>query len=376
MSDFLQDRLDRIKANGTYRELPGTVEGIDFWSNDYLGFARLEGPTKEVLVGGGATGSRLISGDHQTYQSLEKAVAEVHGFPAALMFNSGYTAFLGLLSALLTRTDTIIYDELSHACCRDGIRLGSAKALRFQHNDLLHLRQRLEKVRTDGQTFVLTESRFSMDGDTAPLIEIADLCEEFGANLIVDEAHTSAINGANGEGMVAELALQRKVFANVITYGKAFGAHGAVVLGSQELHDYLVNTSRPFIYSTGMATSQWGCIGRAYKKLSKHHSSQREKLRYNIHQFAEAIKGKRMRTRIPTQDGPIQTVLMNGNEAVLKVEAACRAEGFLVKGIRSPTVAVGKERLRICLHAFNTADEIDRLVGILHRELMTFGPSV
>lgn len=214
-----------------------------------------------------------------------------------------------------------------------------------------------------------------MDGDTAPLIGIAELCEAFNANLIVDEAHTSGINGANGEGMVAELGLQKKVFACVITYGKAFASHGAVILGSRALRDYLVNTSRPFIYTTGMAASQWASIGRAYQNLSKHHSLQSEKLRYNIHQFAETIKSRRMRVRIPTQDGPIQTILVNGNEAVLKLEAACRVEGLLVKGIRSPTVAEGKERLRICLHSFNTSDEIEQLVTVLRENVPNFGRS-
>ena len=135
MSDFLQERLDGIRAAGLYRELPGTVEGIDFWSNDYLGFAQISNPRKKNLLYGGATGSRLISGDNGLVQEMEHHLAEMHGFSAGLFFNSGYTAFVALLSAVLKRGDTIFYDELSHACCRDGIRLGFAKSLRFRHND-------------------------------------------------------------------------------------------------------------------------------------------------------------------------------------------------------------------------------------------------
>ncbi|NJC27119.1 aminotransferase class I/II-fold pyridoxal phosphate-dependent enzyme [Neolewinella antarctica] len=375
MADFLNDRLERIRASGTYRELPGTVTGVDFWSNDYLGFARLDNSKQPFAVARGATGSRLISGDRDEWNNLEKLAAEVHGFPAGLMYNSGYTALLGLLAALLTRTDTIIYDELSHACCRDGIRLGHAKSLRFRHNDLLHLRQRLSSVERTGQVFVLTEGRFSMDGDVAPLADIVALCEEFNAQLIVDEAHSGGLEGDNGEGLVAGLNLQDRVFASVITYGKAFGTHGAIVLGSEDLRAYLVNTSRPFIYTTAMAATQWVEIGLAYKKLGRHHSLQYERLRYNVRYFKEQFNGAILRNTVSANDGPIQTVMVPGNEAVMQVEAACRDANLLVKGIRSPTVPAGSERLRICLHAFNTSDEIEQLVAVLCENLPNFGRS-
>jgi len=154
-------------------------------------------------------------------------MAAFHGYEAGLVFNSGYTANLGLLSAILRRTDTIVYDELVHASCRDGIRLGQARALRFAHNDLDDLRRRLAQARTDGQTFVLTEGRFSMDGDLAPLTGMAAVCRAAGAHLIVDEAHSGGVEGENGAGLVAASGLQSVVFATVITHGKAFGAHGA-----------------------------------------------------------------------------------------------------------------------------------------------------
>ncbi|MEL7162936.1 MAG: pyridoxal phosphate-dependent aminotransferase family protein, partial [Bacteroidota bacterium] len=179
MDSFLNTRLDRLRAAGTFRELPGDLPGVDFWSNDYLGLARVPHPPTAAVVPG-ATGSRLISGDSHAYHALEARIAAHHGQPAALVFNSGYTANLGLLSALLRRMDTIVYDELSHACCRDGIRLGQARALRFRHNDLVDLRSQLEKARPDGQVFVLTEGRFSMDGDLASLRAITEICEEYG----------------------------------------------------------------------------------------------------------------------------------------------------------------------------------------------------
>ena len=372
MSDFLQERLDGIRAAGLYRELPGTVEGVDFWSNDYLGLAKIEHLRKENLVSGGATGSRLISGDRDLWHEVEQIVATFHGFAAGLVFNSGYTALVSLLSALLKRGDTIIYDELSHACCRDGIRLGFATALRFRHNDTLHLRQRLKGVRGSGQIFVLTEGRFSMDGDRAPLSAIADLCDEYRAQLIVDEAHTGGLEGERGVGLVAELNLTDRVLADVITFGKAFGTHGAVVLGGDRLKQYLVNTARPFIYTTGMSASQFAEIGLAYRKLWQHHSKESETLRYRIRYFAQRVKELRLQAIIHTQDGPIQTVRIPGNDRVLAAEAACRAASLLVKAIRSPTVPAGTERLRICLHSFNTEAEIDLLVTTLRDALATF----
>lgn len=376
MADFLSQRLEKLREKGTYRTLPGTVEGVDFWSNDYLGLTRIEAQEQRMIPGKGATGSRLISGDRDEISQLEQqGISKFHGFPAALFYNSGYTALLGLLSAVLRRTDTIIYDELSHACCRDGIRLGHAKSQRFNHNDTLHLRQRLSKVSTEGQIFVLTEGRFSMDGDVAPLTEILDICNEFGAHLIVDEAHSGGIDGLAGEGLIASLGLQKKVFATVITYGKAFGAHGAAVLGNETLRQYLINTSRPFIYTTGLAASQLAEIAHAYKRMAHHHSQQIERLRYNILFFQQLFGPTRARDLVSRNDGPIQTVSVPGNHRVMQVESACLEAGLLVKGIRSPTVAAGTERLRICLHSFNTSHEIERLAAVLRSTIPNFARS-
>ena len=168
--DFLEQRLAAIRAAGTYRELPGSVPGTDFWSNDYLGFAR-EAASGGEVAGAGFTenpgpgaGSRLISGDATVYRQLEQRIADFHGQPAALVYGSGYLANLGLLSALGRRTDTILYDELCHASIRDGIRLSPARSQRFRHNDAGHLADLLARARPDGECFVVTESRFSMDG--------------------------------------------------------------------------------------------------------------------------------------------------------------------------------------------------------------------
>ena len=185
-----------------------------------------------------------------------------------------------------------MYDELSHACCRDGIRLGHATAQRFAHNDLEGLRRRLEKARPDGQTFVLTESRFSMDGDLAPLAAMAELCKVFGAHLIVDEAHSGGLDGEAGRGMVHHLGLSPGIFATIITYGKAFGAHGASVVGSEDLREYLINTARPFIYSTAPAAAQYAVIGRAYDTLETEHGARTEALSGNVRYFQKIMRGE------------------------------------------------------------------------------------
>jgi 8-amino-7-oxononanoate synthase len=314
----------------------------------------------------GATGSRSISGDADDYHAIEQMIANHHGFPAALVFNSGYAANLGLLSALLKRTDVILYDELIHASCRDGIRLGLAKAFRFSHNELENsLLKHLDKIDTGGQLFVLTEARFSMDGDLAPLAEMATLCKEYGAHLIVDEAHSGGLEGPGGAGLVAQLGLQHQVFASIVTYGKAFGAHGAAVLGSESLQQYLVNTCRPFIYTTGPAPGQWNAIAAAYAQLKDHHVDLSALLAQRVQQFMEGMATAGLSDLLTGFKGPIQVISVPGNEAVMKAEASCREAGLLVKGIRSPTVAVGSERLRVCLHAFNTEEEVMYLVGVL-----------
>ena len=369
MADFLKQRLQRISAAGTYRELTGQVTGVDFWSNDYLGLAREGAVALPENLPSGASGSRSISGDGAELQALEGRVAVYHGFPAALLFPSGYSANLGLLSALLRRTDTIVYDELIHASCRDGIRLGQGRALRFRHNDAADLRRQLERTRPDGQRFVLTEGRFSMDGDPAPLGELAAVCAEYAAHLIVDEAHSGGLDGPGGRGLVAGLGLTDRVFASVITYGKAFGSHGAAVLGGTHLRDYLVNTCRPFIYSTAPAPAQVHGIATAYSRLERLHPERKRLLDDCVVHFREAVASAGLERFVPPVSGPIQIVQLPGNGEVMRVEAACRSAGLLVKGIRSPTVAAGRERIRICLHAYNTEVEVDRLVNVLVGQL-------
>lgn len=354
----LAQKLVALAAQDKRRYLPGNRLGADFWSNDYLGIAQdlhLQNP-----LSGGATGSRLISGDQTSYQATEARIAKYHQAEAALVFNSGYAANLGLLAAIPGRTATILYDSLCHASMRDGIRLSYAKSFSFRHNDLAQLEKRLQ--RAEGNVFVVTESVFSMDGDQAPLIEMAALCQSYQAALIVDEAHAVGVHGPNGAGLVPALDLVDAVFARVITFGKALGAHGAAVLGSQHLVDYLLNTARPFIFSTGLPPHAWQLIEEAYHCLATEQTARVASLRRNIQLFDELYGVA------PDADRHIKVIPCPGNQEVVQLEKSLLEMGILTKAIRHPTVAQGSERLRICLHAFNTAAEIEALATGLSKK--------
>ena len=363
MTDFLNERLDRLRRRGLERQLPGSREGIDFWSNDYLGFGQArteEGARAQVVGGGYRPGSRLISGDDDDFTTIEERIAAHHGAEAALVFGSGYLANLGLLSCLGTRHDAFYYDALIHASAHDGMRLSPAPRHVFAHNDPAELAELLQKAGGRGQAFVLTEARFSMDGDRAPLTELVAVCEQFRAHLIIDEAHAFGIEHPR---------LDYGVFARIVTYGKAGGFHGAAVLGSRQLKAYLIARCRPFIYSTGVRPEQYAGIAAVYDRLASDGRAAREQLARVVTQFNTAVDTAGLRDHVPSNDGPIQVVSLPDNATVMAAEHRLRSAGYLVKGIRSPTVPRGAERLRICLHAFNTPAEVTGLTEQLTQVL-------
>lgn len=359
--DFLLKKLNERKQQNAFRQLTLSGKPTDFCSNDYLGIVHnrlIEKQLSGRSFRHGATGSRLLSGNYPLIEDTEKQIAAFHQAPAALMYNSGYDANLGLLSSVPQRGDTIIYDYLSHASLRDGIRLSFAQSFSFRHNDLEDLEKKLRTA--TGTIFVVTESVFSMDGDMAPLTAISDLCERYGAQLIVDEAHATGVVGTQGEGLVQHLSLQAKCFARVNTFGKAVGCHGAVVLGSGLLRDYLINFSRSFIYSTALPESSVAAIRSAYELFPAMHA-ERQHLQQMIAWFqqADCSYGK-----LPSET-PIQIIIVPGNDQVKKLAGTLQAAGLDVRPILYPTVPAGKERLRIVLHAFNTAAELQQLMRLL-----------
>ncbi|MCO5935174.1 8-amino-7-oxononanoate synthase [Mucilaginibacter sp. RB4R14] len=364
---YIQNRLDERKVLGTYRSLRTESDLVDFCSNDYLGFARY--PALKVSIQqeidahplnlNGATGSRLISGNITYTEELEQQIASFHKNEAGLLFNSGYDANVGLFSSLPQKGDTIIHDELIHASIIDGARLSHANRYTFRHNDLKSLQGKLKQAK--GVCYVVIESIYSMDGDTPPIVEILKLTEQYSANLIVDEAHAV---GLYPFGLISHLGVQDKVFARVVTFGKALGCHGAIILGSNLLREYLINFSRAFIYTTAASFQQIAAVKMAYELLSKS-SPEIEKLNCNINLFKQGIKQSETYPLLQS-DSAIQCIILNNNERAKHAAQTLQNSGLDVRAILSPTVAKGAERIRICIHSYNTAEDINLLTSTIN----------
>lgn len=390
--------LEARRSRGALRSVVarGGGEGsVDFCSNDYLGLAQLlAGDLPELLASAplesvGATGARLVRGSCAEHGDLEEFLARVHGTEAALLFGSGFEANLGLVGSLGGRHDTILYDELVHASMRDGVRQSIARSFSFRHNDLNHLRERLKRCSGNGSRYVLVESVYSMDGDMAPLEDLATLCEEFSAYLIVDEAHSTGVYGTHGEGLVQACGLQDRVFARVHTFGKALGYRGACVVGSSLLREYLVNFARSFVYSTASDLLSVRIIRRAYHRMRAAGQARTalteliqlwgsfvaddagEGLDRALSHETAPVQSRFSGVRFLRTSSPIQGVIVPGNEAVLAVEQAVRSAGFDVRALRAPTVAAGSERIRISLHATNTRVELENLIACLKAALLS-----
>jgi 8-amino-7-oxononanoate synthase len=354
---FLTRKLKERVDTNSLRTLRLSGKEADFTSNDYLGIVKnglIEKTLKHDSYAHGSTGSRLLRGNYSIAEETENLVARFHDAQSALIFNSGYDANFGLLSCIAQKGDLIIYDKLSHASIRDGLRQSFADSIAFAHNDLASLEEKLRKRK--GNCFVVTESVFSMDGDRAPLKEIAILCERYEAHLIVDEAHATGVIGEQGEGVVQSENLQRRCFARVHTFGKALGCHGAAVLGSNNLRDYLINFSRPFIYSTYMPPASMAAIRAVYSIFP---DMKMERAR--LSDFIKAFNYPGFKK----SDTPIQCYIVPGNEKVINISKILQDQDLDVRPILYPTVPLGEERLRIALHSFNSMKEIELLVSIL-----------
>ncbi|MDA9554598.1 8-amino-7-oxononanoate synthase [Pelobium sp.] len=369
MTNFLFSKINQRISNHSLRTLQVQNSLIDFSSNDYLDFAKsLE--LKEIVnqftqqhhsYSLGSTGSRLIAGNSLFVEELEKEIAEFHQAKAGLIFNSGYDANIGLLSSVASRGDTIITDELIHASLIDGARLSYANRYIFKHNDLNSLEDKLKHAK--GNIFIVTESVFSMDGDFAPLKEITNLAKMYNAHLIVDEAHATGVIGKYGEGLVQKLGLQEEVFARIHTFGKALGGHGAIILGSDVLRTYLINFARSFIYTTALPFHSLAVVKKAYQLLKS--TSAISQLNYNINLFKSLISS--IKEHFIESDSAIQCLIIPGNEKCKQASKQLQQKGFDVRAILSPTVPEGTERLRICLHAKHTKNEIESLTRELSR---------
>jgi 8-amino-7-oxononanoate synthase len=363
LDPWLEGKLNERRSKNLLRKLTTRHNLVDFTSNDYLGlagsielFKTIEQRAQQVVpISNGSAGSRLLSGNSEYAEGLEAKLAGIFHSESALIFNSGYAANVGVLSSIATKDSTIIYDELAHACIKDGARLSQAKRFSFKHNDINDLESKIKK--STGKIFLVVESIYSMDGDICPLNDVVALAEKYDANVVLDEAHSTGVFGKDGCGLAVSLQLHDKIVARIYTFGKAMGVHGACVAGSRLLQKYLVNFSRPFIYTTALPAHSLAAIECSFDYLAKNISLQ-QLLRDRIEVYLTNAGNLSNRTN---STSAIQTVLIDGNENAIQVAAQLQQRGYDVRPILSPTVPEGKERLRICLHAFNSEDEIKGL---------------
>ncbi|CZR61491.1 related to aminotransferase [Phialocephala subalpina] len=388
--------LDRRKSLSSFRTLTTfPPSSIDFSSNDFLSLS-----TSPLLRSAylqelhnypnfrlGSTGSRLLDGNSTYAEDLEKEIANFHNAESALLFNSGFDANSGFFACAPQPGDIIIYDEFVHASAREGIKLSRcSKNLPFRHNSvedlkrvILELKRDDREVR-DGKRSVLiaVESLYSMDGDLAPLEEIVNLVErELGRNglLVVDEAHSTGIYGDHGRGVVCALGLEKRIFARLHTCGKALACNGAAILGSSLVREYLINYARPLIYTTAMSFPSLAAIKVVYSLMRE---GRTEALRFRLNELIEYMYTQLKTLEPYTEDlttstsllqippempsSPIFSILMPDPRSLAR---HCQAADFVVRPIMPPTVPEGTQRVRVCLHAGNTHEDIERLVAAI-----------
>lgn len=372
----LLNKLKKRSAKNSLRTLPIKNNLVDFSSNDYLGFSKeflIVEKAQEIIKSdnykNGATGSRLLSGNHQLYQTLEKQLPKLHNCEAALVFNSGYSANFGFFASIPQRGDFIFYDEFSHASIRDGIQLSNAKSYKFKHNDLNDLKLKClskhNRSPKESIIYIVTESVFSMDGDSPDLQQLALFCLKNGYHLVVDEAHAVGVLGAN-KGLCEKLKIEAFIFARIITFGKAMGCHGAAILGSIVLKEFLVNFARSFIYTTALPPHTIASILAAYDFLNSVEGKRNQQLLLeNTAYFKQELERNHLQNLFIASNSAIQSIKIEGNLKVKRISEKLKKHGFDVKAILSPTVPEGKERLRFCLHSFNTKEEIKEVIQIL-----------
>ena len=355
-ADELRRELDALEAEGRRRRMR-PPRGIDLVSNDYLGLAddpRLIERMRAALahVGAGAGGSRLLRGHHDYFEASEERLAAFSGSEAALLFSSGYAANLGLLTTIMGRDDLVLSDTLNHASLIDGIRMSGARKHVFPHLDLAAV-ERVLRTPRPRRTFIVTESVFSMDGDLAPLANLADLADAHGALLVVDEAHATGLYGGRGSGRVEELGLRQRVLATVHTGGKALGSGGAWISGSRLLCDMLVNRARSFIFSTAPLPVLTAALDAAIEIVQAEPAR-----RVEVHRKAELLRSALRANGADSgaSASPIVPVMVGANDDAVALQEGLLAAGFDARAIRPPTVPAGTARLRVTVR-YPIADE-------------------
>ncbi len=342
---------------------------INLSSNDYLGLAGDERVARALAEGAlqwgaGAGASRLVTGDHVVHRALEEELARFEETDAALLFNSGYAANGGLLPAFAGPEDVILSDELNHASIIDGCRLSRARVEVIRHADAQAFADALARAR-GRRVLVVTDTIFSMDGDRAPLADLAALCERHGALLFVDEAHATGVVGPRGAGLAAELRVS--VDARMATLSKAAGVVGAWVASSRAVCDFLINRARPLVFSTALPPAIACAALEAIQLLSgAEGDALRQRLWINVARMARGLRALGFEAR---ESSPILPVVLGAPERAVEVAARLRERGVLVKAIRPPTVPQGTSRLRFALSAAHSAGQIDAALAALRDSL-------
>lgn len=376
--DFLRETLEQRKAQGLYRRRR-TVEGVQapqmrvdgrevlsFCSNDYLGLAAdpriaqaMCDATQRYGVGAGA--AHLINGHSQAHHALEQELAEFVGRDRALLFSTGYMANLAVISALLSRSDSIIQDKLNHASLLDGAQLSRAKLLRYAHADVSKAQVSLDNAK--GRKLLATDGVFSMDGDIAPLPELAALCQAQEAMFMVDDAHGIGVLGEQGAGSLNAAGLEQEQAPILMaTLGKGIGTAGAFVAGSEALIEYLIQVARPYIYTTAMPAAVAEAT-RASLKISQTEQWRRDKLAELIGYFRESAQAVGL--QLMPSPTAIQPILLGEVERANRWSAALQQRDILVTAIRPPTVPNGTARLRVTFSAAHTLEQVDQLLAVL-----------
>jgi len=357
-----QLELERLKHEGRYRVLTPPV-GIDFSSNDYLGYSKRSWPPCELSRSG--TASRLLRGQHPIWDEVESRLACWHGAEEALMMTSGYAANEGLLATVINSGDTVFSDQCNHASIIDGLRLSRAERIIFAHNDLNDLEAKMRRhaaARMANQSwFIVTESLFGMEGDHAPLLDLAELAERYHAHLIVDEAHATGCYGANGSGLVDALGVRDRVLASIHTGGKALAVPGAYIVGSRLLKELLVNRCRHFIFTTALPPT----VGVWWLDMLDLVAGD-QTTRVALQDRVKLLRTELLLRQISVGGSAYIVTLPIGDDADA-VDAACRlqANGFDIRAIRPPTVPMGTARLRVSIHADHEEDVLRNLADAL-----------
>ena len=380
----LNQKLQERSTKNALRELQAGSNKVDFVSNDYLGLARnagiFHGAQKLLLDRGiiqnGSTGSRLLSGNSALYEETEQYIAAYYKAEAALIFNSGYDANLGFFSSVPQRTDVVVFDEYIHASMRDGIRMGTAKSLKFKHNDLNDLALVLQRVRKNSEEvtecYVVTEAVFSMDGDSPDVEGLTSLCKKYRCKLILDEAHSIPGVDTTVENQYTKELKDEVLFARIVTFGKAMGVQGSAILGSNDLKSYLLNFARSFIYTTALPSMTVASILIAFQLIETAEVlEQKKSLKENILIFIQERNNLKLDISFIPSTSAIHSCIVPGNSNVKKLAAVLQENGYDVRPILSPTVPEGQERLRFCLHSYNTEREIKEVLSILASSINT-----